>query len=83
MKPVKLTCPYARYNFTMHIDCMKTAGPCANQRWCAGKGWCVLTEQAAQCPAARPAAKPAGEPAKEAKDNERKAKAAPKRRNKV
>ena len=71
VKPAKLTCPYARYNAGMHINCEKTGDLCAHQRWCDGKGWCVLTDQAGECPAR-----------KEKKD-ERKAKAASKRRNEV
>ena len=73
MKPAKLTCPYARYNSKMYIDCAKTGEMCGHQRWCADKGWCVMTDGAARCKAA----------SEEAEPNERKAKTAKKRRNKV
>ena len=71
MKPAKLTCPYAKYDGRMYINCEKTGELCAHQRWCDGKGWSILTDQAGDCPAR-----------KEKKD-ERKVKATPKRRNKV
>lgn len=71
MKPAKLTCPYAKYNSQMHIDCEKSNELCTHQRWCNGKGWCVLTDQAGDCPARRE------------ETHERKGKAAPKRRNQV
>ena len=71
MRPAKLTCEHASYNQDMTIRCSKLGDACANQRWCAGKGWCVLTEHAGNCPA------------RKGEDNGRKAKAAPKRRNKV
>lgn len=72
MKPAKLTCPYAKYDERMHIKCEKVSDMCAHQRWCSSKGWCVLTDQAGNCPAR-----------KEENTDERKAKTAPKRRNKV
>ena len=53
MGPEKLTCPYARYNAQMHIDCTKTSEVCAHQRWKPCKGWCVLTDQAGVCPGRR------------------------------
>lgn len=71
MLPKKLTCPHARYNERMYIHCEKRGELCAHQRWCAGKGWCVLTEQAGDCPA------------RKEKNDEREVKATPKRRNKV
>ena len=71
MKPAKLTCPHAKYDSQMHIQCEKTGDLCAHQRWCAYKGWCVLTDKADNCTARRE------------ETNERKTKAAPKRRNKV
>ena len=71
MKAAKLTCPHAKYDAQMHIHCAKTGEGCAHQRWCAGKGWCVLTDQAGACPARRE------------ETNERKAETTKKRRNKV
>ena len=71
MRPAKLTCPHAKYNERMYIGCEKTGDLCAHQRWCDGKGWCVLTEPAGDCPA------------RKEKTNEREAKTAKKRRNKV
>lgn len=71
MQPKTLTCPHAKYNSQMYINCEKIGDMCAHQRWCDGKGWCILTDQAGNCPARRDDI------------NERKAKAAPKRRNKV
>lgn len=71
MKPAKLTCPHAHYNERMYINCEKTDDLCAHQRWCNGKGWCILTDQAGDCPA------------RKEKKNEREVKATPKRRNKV
>ena len=46
MKPAKLTCPHAKYDAKMHIQCEKVGDMCAHQRWCNYKGWCVLTDQA-------------------------------------
>ena len=71
MKPSKLTCPHAKYDGQMHIQCNKTGEQCAHQRWCEGKGWCVLTDQAGDCPA------------RKEKDDERETERTPKRRNKV
>lgn len=71
MTPAKLTCPHARYNEKMYIRCEKIGDMCAHQRWCAGKGWCILTDQADDCPARRE------------ETNERKTKTASKRRNKI
>ena len=48
--PSKLSCPFAKYNSQMHIDCTKRGEMCAHQRWKPCKGWCVLTDQAAVCP---------------------------------
>lgn len=77
MTPAKLTCPHAKYNSKMYIDCTKTGDLCAHQRWCDGKGWCVLTPQAERCKALQES------PIQEGESNERKAKTAKKRRNKV
>lgn len=71
MRPAKLTCPQARYDDDMHIQCAKRGEPCAFQRWCNGKGWCVLTDGAADCPARRD------------ENHVRKAETVKKRRNKV
>lgn len=71
MTPAKLICPYARYDAQMYIRCAKINDQCTHQRWCMGKGWSVLTEQAGACPARKD------------DTDERKAKRAPKRRNKV
>lgn len=71
VRPAKLTCPNAKYNSRMYIECAKDGGECAHQRWCAGKGWCVLTEQAADCPARRE------------DDHEQRAKTVKKRRDEV
>lgn len=76
MKPAKLTCPYAHYDERMYIRCDKNSDMCAHQRWCNGKGWCVLTDQAGACPARVETDRKDG-------NNERKVKTAPKRRNKV
>lgn len=73
MKPAKLTCPYAKYNRHMLINCSKTGEACANSRWCATKGWALLTDKADDCPARK----------EENNDDKREVKAAPKRRNKV
>lgn len=72
MTPAKLTCPHAKYDDKMHIQCEKVGDMCAHQRWCMSKGWCVLTDQADVCPAR-----------KEENDNERKTQTTKKRRNKV
>ena len=50
MRP-KLSCPNAKYNSDMMINCTKRDEPCAHQRWCTCKGWAVLTDQAGDCPA--------------------------------
>ena len=50
MKP-KLSCPYARHDARMCIQCTKLEGACTHQRWCMSKGWAVLTDQAGKCPA--------------------------------
>ena len=50
MRP-KLNCTHAKYNADMMINCAKRGEPCAHQRWCACKGWAVLTDQAGDCPA--------------------------------
>lgn len=71
MKPAKLTCPHAHYNERMYINCEMSGDFCAHQRWCSGKGWCILTDQAGECPA------------RKEKNDERKAKTASKRRNKI
>ena len=70
MKPAKLTCPYAKYGTGTSIQCTKLQDACAHQRFCIGKGWCVLTEQADRCP-------------ERSESHERKAKTTKKRRNKV
>ena len=72
MKPAKLTCPHAKYDMQMYIQCTKTGEACAHQRWCIGKGWCVLTDGADTCVTR-----------KEGKHDERKAETVKKRRNKV
>ena len=72
MRPARLSCPHARYNAHMYIDCDKTGEMCAHQRWCTMTGWAKLTDMSARCAALR-----------EDEGNERKAKAAKKRRNKV
>ena len=46
-----LTCPYAKYDAQMRIQCSKSETLCANQRWRPCKGWSVLTEWADDCPA--------------------------------
>ena len=74
MRPAKLTCPNARYNARMFINCEKTHEPCAHQRWCEMTGWAKLTNGAAMCKVAQEA---------EVTTDERKAKTAKKRRNKV
>lgn len=51
MRPAKLTCPYARYDGQMQIHCEKVSDACTHQRWCMGKGWSVLTENAERCSA--------------------------------
>ena len=71
MKPAKLTCPHAKYDAKMHIQCEKVGDMCAHQRWCNYKGWFVLTDQADNCPARRE------------ETHEREVKATKKRRNKV
>ena len=70
----RLSCPYARYAAQMHIMCTKTADLCAHQRYCMGKGWYVLTEQAGNCPARKEIEK---------NGTRQNAKASKKRRNKV
>lgn len=50
MKP-KLSCPHARHDARMYIECIKREEPCAHQRWCMSKGWAILTERAGSCPA--------------------------------
>ena len=75
MIPAKLTCPHARYDAGMHIQCKKAnKGPCAHQRWCMSKGWAVLTDQAGNCPVRKE---------EKTDDPGRKDKTAPKRRDKV
>lgn len=71
--PKKLTCPHARYNAQMTIDCTKTDDLCTHQRWCNMTGWAKLTDGAAACKAAK----------EEVKTDERKAAPVKKRRNKV
>lgn len=70
---MKLTidCPYGSYNAQMQIMCAKTSDICAHQRYRSCKGWWILTDQAGACPARKD------------DTNDRKAKTAPKRRNKV
>ena len=51
MEPEKLKCPHARYADGMRINCERTGGRCAHQRFKPCVGWCVLTDQAAECPA--------------------------------
>ena len=46
----RLTCPHARHDRQMMIECTKRDEPCAHQRWCLSKGWAVLTDQAGKCP---------------------------------
>jgi len=71
MKP-RLSCPYARYDAQMCIECTRRDEPCAHQRYCMSKGWNVLTDQAGACPARKD------------ENHERKTdKATAKRRNKV
>ena len=50
MRP-NLSCPYARHDAQMMVDCTKRGEPCAHQRWCMSKGWAVLTDMAGNCPA--------------------------------
>ena len=50
MKP-KLSCPHARHDARMYIECIKREEPCAHQRWCMSKGWAILTDKAGNCPA--------------------------------
>ena len=71
MTPAKLTCSHAKYDSQMHIQCEKTGDLCAHQRWCAYKGWCVLTDKADNCTARR------------VESNEQKRQNSSKRRNKV
>lgn len=52
---LNLTCPYARYDAQMRIQCSKSESLCANQRWKPCKGWSVLTEWADDCPARKEA----------------------------
>lgn len=68
---LRLDCPKAAYTADMTIQCSATGELCAHQRWCNGKGWALLTDQAGACPARKD------------DTSERKAKAAKKRRNKV
>jgi len=72
MTPAKLTCPNAKYDSNMNIRCEKRDEMCAHQRWCMYKGWSVLTDMAANCPARR-----------ENTDEQSERKRTPKRRNKV
>ena len=44
-----LSCPRASYDGEMRITC-GAGGLCGHQRYLRCKGWCVLTEQAGQCP---------------------------------
>ena len=76
MTPAKLTCEHARYDAQMMIAC-DISGTCAHQKWCNYKGWAELTPGAGLCRARF------GPPEKEAVTDERKAKTAKKRRNKV
>lgn len=46
-----LTCPKSKYDADMRIRCTVADDLCAHQRYKPCKGWCVLTEQAEQCPA--------------------------------
>ncbi len=48
---LELSCEYAQYDETMRINCTKSGGRCAHQRFKSCKGWCVLTPQAQECPA--------------------------------
>ena len=45
-----LTCPFAKYISGMRIACTRADDLCAHQRYCMGKGWFVLTDQAGDCP---------------------------------
>lgn len=51
MRIDKLTCPHASYDSQMSIQCSKLGDYCAQQRWCAYKGWAVLTDRASECSA--------------------------------
>lgn len=47
-----LECPHGEYETgTMKINCKKTGGRCAHQRFKPCKGWWVQTQQAKECPA--------------------------------
>lgn len=80
MVPAKLICPYATYESNMYIRCGKVDNLCAHQRWCASKGWAVLTDMASRCTART---EPTDENNGKGDNSERRTQAAPKRRNKV
>lgn len=48
---LKLTCPKASYDSRMKIRCSASGTLCAHQRLKPCRGWCVLTDQADDCPA--------------------------------
>jgi len=47
---ITIDCPYGKYDSNMQIVCTKAGIGCAHQRFCSIKGWCILTEQAKECP---------------------------------
>ena len=49
MNPEPLKCPHARYADEMKINCERTGGRCAHQRFKPCMGWWVLTDQARDC----------------------------------
>ena len=47
---LSLDCKQAYYNAKMQIMCRKINDTCAHQYFKRCKGWCVLTDEAKQCP---------------------------------
>lgn len=48
---ITIECPHGTYDREMKINCDKTGGRCAHQRYKPCRGWWVLTDQAKRCPA--------------------------------
>lgn len=49
MNPEPFKCPHAFYTDGMKINCKRTEGRCAHQRFKPCVGWWVNTDQAADC----------------------------------